>query len=117
MPRRVQPPFLKKALVRNHLWQAGFALDTTQARRRGDVFHASGSFLQCVASLVQALHALNERYLVNEKGALRAAEGLPVRPEGFVGTASLVFSRPGHNPNRLRRSQKIWNTSSGKRGH
>jgi hypothetical protein len=65
------PPLLKMALARSQLWEAGFALRTTRGPvERGDVFHASGSFFRCVACLVQALHALNERYPINEKGTL-----------------------------------------------
>ncbi len=99
------PPLLKKALIRSHLWQASFALETTRKPvARGDGFHACGSFFQCVASLVQALHALNECYLINEKGALRVVGSLAFRPEGFVEAAEAVLSRPGESPDRLRKS-------------
>lgn len=99
------PPLLQQALVRIQLWQAGFALETTRSPvGRGDVFHAAGSFFQCVANLVQVLHALNCRYPINEKGALGAVDSLPVRLEGFVEAASAVLSHPGENPDRLQRS-------------
>ena len=97
------PPPLKKALVRSQLWKASFALYTTRGPiERGAVFHVSGSFFQCVACLVQALHALNERYPINEKGALKAVDTLALRPDGFVSTASAVLSCPGDSPDRLR---------------
>lgn len=51
---------------------------------------------------MQALHALNERYPINEKGALQALDALS--PAGFVETASAVLSRPGEDPKRLRES-------------
>jgi len=45
------PPLLKKALIRGQLWKASFALYTTRGPvERGDVFHAAGSFFQCVAA-------------------------------------------------------------------
>src|SRR5829696_2568251 len=82
------PPLLKMALARSQLWKAGFALDTTRGPvERGDVFHASGTFFQCVACLVQTLHALNERYPINEKGALGAVDDLALRPDGSLETA------------------------------
>jgi predicted nucleotidyltransferase len=97
------PRLLKKALVRSQLWKAGFALYTTRSSvERGDVFHASGSFFQCVACLVQTLHALSESYPINEKGALEAVDTLALRPDGFVETASAVLSCPGDSPDRLR---------------
>lgn len=96
------PPALKRALVRLHLWQAGFALDTTtSSAARGDVFHVAGSFFQCAASLVQVLYALNERYLINEKGALPGVEGLPLHPPSFTERASSVLSRPGEGADEL----------------
>lgn len=99
------PPRLKHALVRDHLWKAGFALDTAaKPAGRGDVFYVTGSLFQCVASLVQVLHAANERYLINEKGSLRAVENLAVRPKRFVETASAVLSSPGESPDQLRDS-------------
>ena len=99
------PPPLKEALVRRHLWLADFALHTTRSPvERGDVLHAAGSFFDCVASLVQVLHALNGRYLINEKGALKAVDSLPIRPDGFVETASAVLSHPGGSRKRLRES-------------
>ena len=102
------PPALKRALIRLHLWQAGFALDTTASpAARGDVFHAAGSFFQCVASLVQALYALNERYLINEKGALEGVEGLPIHPRGFTERASAVLARPGEDADELRASLSV----------
>jgi len=53
---------------------------------------------------VQALHALNGRYPINEKGALKAVDAFALRPPGFVGTASGVLSCPGDNPDALRES-------------
>ena len=99
------PPLLRQSLVRTHLWQADFALHTTRSPiGRGDVFHASGSFYQCIASLVQVLYALNETYLINEKGALEAIDVMPTRPDGFVEVASGVLSGPGRSPNQLHES-------------
>ncbi len=53
---------------------------------------------------MQTLHALNERYPINEKGALGAVDALALRPDGFVETASAVLSCPGDSPDRLRES-------------
>ncbi len=96
------PLSLKRALLRRQLWQANFALDTTvSSAARGDVFHANGSYFQCVASLVQVLYALNERYLINEKGALSGIEELPLHPHTFAETASTVLARPGRDAEEL----------------
>jgi hypothetical protein len=101
------PPPLKRALVRGYLWQAGFALDTSRKScTRGDVFHAVGSLFQCAASLVQVLHALNERYFVNEKGAVAATDSFKLRPEHFAERVSAALGHAGETPEGLLRSHE-----------
>lgn len=90
------PPLLRRALIDRFLWEAGFALDTAKkAAARGDVLYVSGCLFRAAACLVQALFALNERYLSNEKGALRRAQALPRCPEGFAGRVEAALSAPG----------------------
>lgn len=102
------PPLLKRALVRDHLWQAGFALDTScTSAGRGDILHAAGSFFQCAASLVQVLYALNKRYFLNEKGSVAATDSFKLRPDGFGATVAAVLGHPGEIPDRLRHSLRL----------
>jgi predicted nucleotidyltransferase len=78
------PPAMKAALVQS-LWQSSFALQTTiKAAARGDVFHVTGSLKHCAGVLVQALFALNERYYINEKGAIKTIETFPLHPDNFA---------------------------------
>jgi hypothetical protein len=101
------PPPLKCALVREHLWQAGFALDTSRkTAERGDVLHATGSLFQCAASLVQVLHALNERYFLNEKGSVAATDAFGLRPGRFGERVSAMLGHPGERPDELLRSHR-----------
>ena len=65
---------------------------------RSDVFHATGTFFRAVACMVQVLLALNRRYFLNEKGALRAIDRFTLRPPGFVATVDAVLGRPGDDP-------------------
>lgn len=98
---------LKHALVREHLWQANFALDTTaSSAAHADVFHTVGSCFEYVASLVQALYAVNERYLIDEKRALKGVEDLPLHPHAYNERTSAVLSRPGEGADELRASLK-----------
>jgi len=48
------------------------------------------------------LFALNERYLINEKGAVAAAGRLTLRVPTFRATVEEVLSRPGAKPSELR---------------
>lgn len=95
------PPRLKQAIIRFQ-WEAHFALETCRkSAARGDVFHVSGSLFRCAASLVQVLFALNERYIINEKGAMSAIDTFPLRPAGFSEHISAILAHPGQTPEQL----------------
>ena len=99
------PSRLRRQLVDEFLFEAAFALDTSRkSAARGDVFHVTGNLFRAAAALVQVLFALNERYLMNEKGALRTAETLPRRPLGFTEVIVAVLARPGEDADELRAS-------------
>ena len=108
---RDYPPRLKDALVRNQLWEARFALDTCRkSAARGDTFYVAGCLFRCTACMVQALFALNQRYLVNEKGSVEAADSLPLRPTNLKETVNSVLARPGGRPEHLESSVRRFET-------
>jgi hypothetical protein len=79
------PAALRDALVARFGWEAGFALDTAgSAAARGDVTHVAGCAYRAVACLNQVLFAVHGEYLVNEKGATRAADRLPGAPAAYA---------------------------------
>jgi hypothetical protein len=90
------PPLLKRALIDTYLWEADFSLAIARKpAARGDVFFVDGCLFRVVACLVQVLFALNERYVINEKGALPAVAALPLHPPGFVLAVEKRLARPG----------------------
>lgn len=96
------PAAMKDALIRNSLWEAGFALETSRkSAQRGDVFHIAGGLFRCAACLVQVLYALNERYWLNEKGSIRAIEAFPLHPEGWEARVTRVLAHPGETAEAL----------------
>ncbi|WP_437852459.1 nucleotidyltransferase domain-containing protein [Sorangium sp. So ce363] len=96
------PPALRRALLERFLWEAGFAIDTAKkAGRRGDVFYVSGCLFRAAACLVQALFAMNERYLSNEKGALPRTRALSRCPQGFAGRVEATLAAPGEGAEAL----------------
>lgn len=98
------PVELKKALIGN-LWEADFALETSRKSvERGDVFHVVGGFFRCAACLLQVIFALNERYWMNEKGAVKAAMTLPLRPHDFEPIVTHVLAHPGNSTDELKAS-------------
>jgi predicted nucleotidyltransferase len=99
------PPRLKRALIRDQLWEARFALDNCRKSAvRRDTFYVTGCLFRCAACMVQTLFALNERYLISEKGSVEATDSLPLRPANFGETVNSVLARPGERPEQLESS-------------
>jgi predicted nucleotidyltransferase len=99
------PPALRLALVRRFLYDAEFMLELgTGTAGRGDVFHVSGCLFRTAAALVQVLFALNERWFMNEKGALEAIERCERRPHAFASRTRAILASPGADAGALARS-------------
>jgi predicted nucleotidyltransferase len=99
------PSALKTAMIARNMWEANFALETSRkAAARGDVLYVSGGLFRCAACLVQVLFALNQRYCINEKGALKLAASFPICPPDFEATITRVLGHPGENAAALKDS-------------
>ncbi len=99
------PPKLKCAIIEGYLWEAGFSLETARkSAARGEASYVSGCLFRGVACMTQALFAANDRYLLNEKGSVRAVDSFAVRPEGFGETASELLGCPGRDAKALTQS-------------
>src|SRR5262249_23187504 len=73
------PPALREALIRKFEWEIAFAIENAAlAADRGEQTHVAGCAYRALACTAQALFALNTRYLINEKGALREAAHFPL---------------------------------------
>jgi predicted nucleotidyltransferase len=96
------PPALRAAIVRRHLWEAGFATTTAAgAARRGDLVYVSGCLFRAVACLVQVLFAVNGRWFVNEKGSVAEAAELSRTPPGFAADVEAALSGLRPDPGTL----------------
>lgn len=99
------PEALSAALLDRALWEAGFSLDTAgSAAARGDVAHVAGCVYRTVGCLVQAVHAGDRCWLVNEKGGVAAAAALPTAPVGFAERVAALLGGLGRTPATLARS-------------
>ncbi|HZP98646.1 MAG TPA: nucleotidyltransferase domain-containing protein [Reyranella sp.] len=97
------PAALAEALIRSFFWEARFALENAEhGSGRADPNYVAGCAFRAVASLCQALFALNHTYLLNEKGAVAGVERLARHPADFgrrvarlhaAGTAGLADLR------------------------
>jgi predicted nucleotidyltransferase len=68
------PSPLRESLIRQFQWEVLFAIENAEiAAARSEQTHIAGCAYRALACLAQVLFALNERYLINEKGALQEA--------------------------------------------
>ena len=70
------PKPLRGALIRRFQWEISFGIDNAETvALREEPTHVAGCAYRALACIGQVLFALNERYLINEKGALQEAAG------------------------------------------
>jgi predicted nucleotidyltransferase len=93
------PAALKREIIRKYLFDSRFMLDLgKKSAGRGDVFHVAGCLFRCIAAMVQVLFALNERYFMNEKGAVAAIDSFPLRPAFFAARSASLLGECGCDP-------------------
>lgn len=86
-------PVMREAVVRRFLWEAWFSLECSRkAAFKGDINYAVGSIFRTVCSWVEVLYALNNTYLMNEKGALPRIEKLDRKPFDMEHRIKNVYS-------------------------
>lgn len=73
------PAALRDALIRKFDWEIKFAIENGElAAARAEQTHIAGCAYRALTCTAQVLFALNERYLINEKGALQEAAHFPL---------------------------------------
>ena len=73
------PQPLRDALIRRFQWEILFGIENAElAAARNEQTHIAGCVYRSLACVAQIVFALNERYLINEKGALLEAARLPL---------------------------------------
>jgi predicted nucleotidyltransferase len=87
------PAALKQSTIDKFAWEISFSLLVAQkAVARGDVVYAAGCCFRSVACMNQVLFALNEVYLLNEKGAVAVADGFGLSPPSYQQRVESVFA-------------------------
>ncbi|WP_242624801.1 nucleotidyltransferase domain-containing protein [Krasilnikovia cinnamomea] len=95
---RVYPPALGAALVAG-LWEADFLVGVARkAVSRGDAAYVAGCLFRLVGVCAHALHGAAHRWLINEKGAVASAAGLPGAPPRFRAEVDAVFTAVDGDP-------------------
>lgn len=89
------PPALAEAVV-DGLWEARFLLGgAAKAAARADTAYVAGCLFRVVGLCAHAVCARHGRWVVNDKGLVAVAAGLPGAPEGFGDDASAVLAALG----------------------
>jgi hypothetical protein len=91
------PGALRDALIRRFQWEILFSIENGElAVNSGEQTHIAGCAYRALACIGQVLFALNERYLINEKGALREAARFPLTIADLTGRAADVWRHLGN---------------------
>ena len=86
------PEKLRQATIAYFMKEATLALGNGHsAAMQGGIHYASGSFFQAACSWVQVIHALNQQFLLSEKGGLKRANQLPISPKQFRVRVNQVY--------------------------
>ncbi|MCC5612380.1 nucleotidyltransferase domain-containing protein [Nostoc sp. CHAB 5834] len=87
------PGQLKQATVDTFAWEISFSLVVAKkAIARDDVVYAAGCCFRSVACMNQVLFALNEDYLLNEKGAVAIAAKFTICPTDYQQRVEQAFT-------------------------
>jgi hypothetical protein len=90
------PAALRDALIRKFQWEVLFSVENADiAVARGEQAHIAGCAYRALACLAQVLFALNERYLINEKGALDEAADFPLTIPDLMQQAAGIWRSIG----------------------
>jgi predicted nucleotidyltransferase len=87
------PVRLKQATIDTFAWEISFSLlVASKAIARDDVVYAAGCCYRSVACMNQVLFALNEDYLLNEKGAIALTAKFTICPTDYQQRVERAFA-------------------------
>lgn len=85
-------PQMRQALIKKFLWEAQFSMACgRKAAFKGDLNYAMGSMFRAVCSWIEVLYAVNNLYLMNEKGALTRINRLNQKPVDFEEKVKIAY--------------------------
>jgi Predicted nucleotidyltransferases len=86
-------PVFQKAIIQKFYWEAGFSLDNGfKGIYKKDLSYIAGCCFRSVACLNQVLFAINEAYLMNEKGAAAIADSFHAVPSSYSHRINEIFT-------------------------
>lgn len=102
------PEKLRRAIARKYLFDAAFELGIAdKPALRGDVMYVAGCVFRAASFMTLVAYAMNRRWLINEKGALRGLRTMRLRPRAAEVTIARVLANPGRSPKELASSIRV----------
>lgn len=87
------PPVFQEATIQKFFWEATFALDNGyKGIYKKDLSYIAGCCFRSVSCLNQVLFAINETYLMNEKGATAIANSFSIVPSKYFHRINEIFT-------------------------
>jgi predicted nucleotidyltransferase len=78
------PLSIKTGIIDKFLWEAGFSNAIAyKGLLKGDIVYTIGCIYRVISCLIQVVYALNETYIMNEKGALINIDTFRIIPKDF----------------------------------
>jgi predicted nucleotidyltransferase len=88
------PAELKKAVFHVIGWEPSFCADLVEkGLLKGDAAYVAGCAFRAVTGLLHTLAAINETYVLNEKGLTSLAEGFTIAPRELQPRINQIFSQ------------------------
>lgn len=86
------PLAIKTGIVNKFLWEAGFSNTIAyKGLLKDDIVYTTGCIYRVVSCLVQVIYALNETYIMNEKGSLTNIDTFNIIPKDFKRKVENIF--------------------------
>jgi predicted nucleotidyltransferase len=99
------PPRMRRALIEKHLFDARFEIEIALGPAgRGDVAYVSQCLARATGFMVLVLHALNQRFFLNEKDSFIESASFALRPNNFHRTVERILGSIGNSPDELVRN-------------
>lgn len=99
------PLAIKTGIINKFLWEAGFSNAIAyKGLLKGDIVYTIGCIYRVISCLIQVVYALNETYIMNEKGSLINIDTFRIIPKDFkkrVETISYSLTSDTKNMNNL----------------
>jgi predicted nucleotidyltransferase len=99
------PPLMRRALVNKHLFDAQFEIEIADGpAARGDIVYVSQCLARAAGFMLLVLHALNERFFLNEKNAFIESRSFSLRPPDFHRQMEATIGQLGNSAAELMQS-------------